>query len=82
MSLVGPRPLILDEDLHVIDWRRRRLLVKPGMTGLWQVYGRDDIPFEEMVELDYRYVANWSLLNDLNILLRTLPAITRERTAY
>ncbi len=82
MSLVGPRPLILDENRHVIDWRRRRLLVKPGMTGLWQVYGRDDIPFEEMVALDYRYVANWSLLNDFKLLLRTLPAITRERTAY
>src|SRR5262249_2187803 len=82
MSLVGPRPLILDEDRHVIDWRRRRLLVRPGMTGLWQVFGRDDIPFEEMVELDYRYVASWSLLGDMSLLLRTLPAITRQRSAY
>ena len=82
MSLVGPRPLILDEDRHVTTWRRRRLRVKPGMTGLWQVLGRDDLSFEEMVELDYRYVAGWSLLGDLSLLLRTLPAITRERAAY
>src|SRR5262249_45705125 len=49
MSLVGPRPLILDEDQHVHDWARKRLDLKPGMTGLWQVLGRSDIPFEEMV---------------------------------
>jgi exopolysaccharide biosynthesis polyprenyl glycosylphosphotransferase len=82
MSLVGPRPLVLDEDRHVTEWRRRRLLVKPGMTGPWQVLGRDDISFEEMVELDYRYVAGWSLLNDLLLLLRTLPAVVRARSAY
>ena len=82
MSLVGPRPLILEEDRFVTDWRRRRLLVKPGMTGIWQVLGRDDLSFEEMVELDYRYVASWSLLLDLRLLLRTLPAIARERTSY
>src|SRR5581483_987164 len=75
MSLVGPRPLILDEDRHVTDWRRRRLFVKPGMTGIWQVLGRDDISLEEMVELDLRYIAGWSLLNDFRLLLRTLPAI-------
>jgi len=82
MSLVGPRPLILDEDRHVVDWRRQRLAVKPGMTGLWQVVGRDHISFEEMVELDYRYVADWSLVDDLGLLLRTLPAVTRERSVY
>jgi exopolysaccharide biosynthesis polyprenyl glycosylphosphotransferase len=82
MSLVGPRPLILEEDRFVTDWRRRRLLVKPGMTGIWQVLGRDDLSFEEMVELDYRYVASWSLLLDLRLLLRTLPAIARERISY
>jgi len=82
MSLVGPRPLILDEDRHVVDWRRQRLVVKPGMTGLWQVVGRDHIAFEEMVELDYRYVADWSLVDDLSLLLRTLPAVTRERSVY
>jgi exopolysaccharide biosynthesis polyprenyl glycosylphosphotransferase len=82
MSLVGPRPLILAEDQHVVDWRRRRLSMKPGITGLWQVYGRDDIPFEEMVELDYKYVAGWSLLTDLKLLLRTLPAVARVRSAH
>jgi len=82
MSLVGPRPLILEEDRHVVDWRRRRLHVRPGITGLWQVSGRDDISFEEMVELDYRYVADWSLVDDLGLLLRTLPAVVRERSVY
>jgi exopolysaccharide biosynthesis polyprenyl glycosylphosphotransferase len=82
MSLVGPRPLILDEDRHVTRWRRRRLLVKPGITGLWQVFGRDDLTFEEMVELDYRYVSGCSILSDVRLLLRTLPAIMRERSAY
>ena len=82
MSLVGPRPLILDEARHVVDWRRQRLAVKPGMTGLWQVVGRDHLSFEEMVELDYRYVADWSLVDDLGLLLRTLPSVTRERSVY
>jgi exopolysaccharide biosynthesis polyprenyl glycosylphosphotransferase len=82
MSLVGPRPLILEEDQHVVDWRQWRLTVKPGMTGLWQVVGRDHISFEEMVELDYRYVADWSLAGDLGLLLRTLPAVARERSVY
>jgi lipopolysaccharide/colanic/teichoic acid biosynthesis glycosyltransferase len=56
MTLVGPRPLILDEDRHVAGWGRRRLALKPGMTGLWQVLGRSEIPFDEMVKLDYLYV--------------------------
>jgi exopolysaccharide biosynthesis polyprenyl glycosylphosphotransferase len=79
MSLVGPRPLILEEDQHVVDWRRNRLNLKPGITGLWQVLGRDDIPFEEMVRLDYVYVTTWSLLNDLKLILRTVPALFRAR---
>ncbi|HEU4450259.1 MAG TPA: sugar transferase [Gaiellaceae bacterium] len=82
MSLVGPRPLILEEHEHVVDWRRNRLNLKPGITGLWQVLGRDDIPFEEMVRLDYVYVTTWSLLNDLKLILRTLPAMCRTRTSY
>jgi lipopolysaccharide/colanic/teichoic acid biosynthesis glycosyltransferase len=77
MSLVGPRPLILDEDQHVVDWERRRLSLKPGITGLWQVLGRDDIPFGEMVKLDYLYVTTWSLMNDLKLVLRTLPLLFR-----
>jgi lipopolysaccharide/colanic/teichoic acid biosynthesis glycosyltransferase len=77
MSLVGPRPLVLDEHRHVEGWRERRLDLKPGITGLWQVLGRDGIPFEEMVELDYRYVTTWSLLGDLKLIARTLPVVAR-----
>jgi len=82
MSLVGPRPLILDEDEYVVEWARRRLDLKPGITGLWQVLGRDGIPFEEMVKLDYLYVTECSLLNDVKLMLRTLPALVRPRDAY
>ena len=82
MSLVGPRPLILDEDQHVAAWARRRLDLKPGMTGLWQVLGASDIPFDEMTKLDYLYVTNWSLREDLRLILLTLPALTRGRAAY
>jgi lipopolysaccharide/colanic/teichoic acid biosynthesis glycosyltransferase len=77
MSLVGPRPLIPEEDRYVHGWRRKRLRLKPGMTGLWQVLGRDGIPFEEMVQLDYRYVTHWSVTNDLKLILRTLPLLRR-----
>jgi lipopolysaccharide/colanic/teichoic acid biosynthesis glycosyltransferase len=80
MSLVGPRPLILEEDEHVDGWSARRLDLKPGITGLWQVLGRDDIPFGEMVELDYRYVTTWSLGNDFKLICKTLPAMVRERS--
>lgn len=59
MSLVGPRPLILDEDQHVEAWARKRLDLRPGITGLWQVLGRSGIPFDEMVRLDYLYVTSW-----------------------
>jgi exopolysaccharide biosynthesis polyprenyl glycosylphosphotransferase len=82
MSLVGPRPLILDEDQHVASWARRRLDLKPGITGLWQVLGASDIPFDEMTKLDYLYVTNWSLREDLRLILLTLPALTRARAAY
>jgi exopolysaccharide biosynthesis polyprenyl glycosylphosphotransferase len=77
MSLVGPRPLILAEDSHVDDWGRRRLDLKPGITGLWQVLGRDSIPFEEMVRIDYMYVTTWSLWNDIRIMVRTFSAMGR-----
>ena len=77
MSLVGPRPLILDEDQYVVRWARRRLKLKPGMTGLWQVLGASDIPFDEMTKLDYLYVTNWSLREDLRLILLTLPALAR-----
>jgi exopolysaccharide biosynthesis polyprenyl glycosylphosphotransferase len=82
MSLVGPRPLILDEDQYVERWARRRLELKPGMTGLWQVLGASDIPFDEMTKLDYLYVTNWSLREDLRLILLTLPALARARAAY
>jgi exopolysaccharide biosynthesis polyprenyl glycosylphosphotransferase len=75
MSLVGPRPLILDEDQHVGDWGRRRLDLKPGMTGLWQLLGRSGIPFEEMVRLDYLYVTTWTLRRDLLFVAKTVPAM-------
>ena len=82
MSLVGPRPLILDEDKYVDGWARKRLNLKPGMTGLWQVLGASEIPFDEMVKLDYRYVAGWSLKTDLELIAKTIPAVLRERQAY
>jgi exopolysaccharide biosynthesis polyprenyl glycosylphosphotransferase len=82
MSLVGPRPLILDEDKYVQRWARRRLKLKPGMTGLWQVLGASDIPFDEMTKLDYLYVTNWSLREDLRLIMLTLPALARARAAY
>jgi lipopolysaccharide/colanic/teichoic acid biosynthesis glycosyltransferase len=82
MSLVGPRPLILDEHEHVTEWARKRLELRPGITGLWQVLGRSDIPFPEMVRLDYVYVTSWSFGGDLRILLRTVPAVLRSRDAY
>jgi len=75
MSLVGPRPLILGEYHHVSEWGRGRRDLKPGITGLWQVLGRDSIPFEEMVRLDYLYVTTWSLWGDLRLLLRTFPIL-------
>jgi exopolysaccharide biosynthesis polyprenyl glycosylphosphotransferase len=82
MSLVGPRPIILDEDQYVAGWARRRLDLRPGMTGLWQVLGASDIPFDEMTKLDYRYVTNWSLAEDLRLIMLTIPSILRRRAAY
>jgi exopolysaccharide biosynthesis polyprenyl glycosylphosphotransferase len=79
MTLVGPRPLILEEDRHVPDWARRRLDLKPGMTGLWQVLGNSQISFEEMVRLDYEYVATWSMWRDFQLMLKTLPVVAGRR---
>jgi exopolysaccharide biosynthesis polyprenyl glycosylphosphotransferase len=81
MSLVGPRPLVEYEDEQVVDWGRARLDLTPGMTGLWQVLGRTNIPFEEMVKLDYLYVTNWSLWSDVRLMLHTLPAVIHRRGA-
>ena len=82
MSLVGPRPPLPAEVAEYADDVRRRLAVKPGMTGLWQVSGRSDLPWDEAVRLDLRYVENWSLSLDLVILLRTLTAVLRSSGAY
>ncbi len=79
MSLVGPRPLVPDEDALISGWERRRLAVKPGMTGLWQIFGSSRIPMHEMVKIDYIYGANWSLWLDLRILLRTIPYVLSRR---
>jgi exopolysaccharide biosynthesis polyprenyl glycosylphosphotransferase len=81
MSLVGPRPLIPSEDEHVEGWGRRRLDLKPGITGLWQVLGRSEIPFEDMVWLDYLYVTNWSLWHDLRLICGTVPAMLNGNRA-
>jgi exopolysaccharide biosynthesis polyprenyl glycosylphosphotransferase len=77
MSLVGPRPLIAEEAQHVCEWGLKRLDLKPGITGLWQVLGRSGIPFEEMVRLDYLYVTTWSLWGDCLLLLRTVAVVAR-----
>lgn len=75
MSMVGPRPLIEAEDERIEGWARGRLNLTPGITGYWQVLGRTRIPFEEMVKLDYLYVMNWSLWEDVRLMLKTLPAV-------
>jgi len=79
MSLVGPRPLVADDDRLVEGWQRQRLDVTPGMTGIWQVLGSSRVPLHEMVKLDYLYGANWSLWLDIKILLRTIPHIAGRR---
>jgi exopolysaccharide biosynthesis polyprenyl glycosylphosphotransferase len=82
MSLVGPRPALPDETEKYAYHVRRRLAVKPGLTGLWQVSGRSDLSWDESVRLDIRYVENWSLALDVQILWKTLAAITRGSGAY
>ncbi|MGI8731394.1 MAG: sugar transferase, partial [Solirubrobacteraceae bacterium] len=79
MSLVGPRPLVCDEDEKILGWDRRRLQLTPGMTGHWQILGSARVPLAEMVKLDYLYVAGWSLWSDVKILLRTLPHVIGRR---
>lgn len=78
MSLVGPRPLVLDEDRLVEGWHRRRLHLVPGMTGPWQVLGSTRVPLQEMVKIDYVYIANWSLWRDVKILIRTAQHVLRR----
>jgi exopolysaccharide biosynthesis polyprenyl glycosylphosphotransferase len=82
MSLVGPRPALPEEAAMYGDHVRRRLAVKPGMTGLWQVNGRSDLSWDESVRLDMRYVENWSFMLDLQILWKTWAAVVRGWGAY
>jgi exopolysaccharide biosynthesis polyprenyl glycosylphosphotransferase len=83
MSLVGPRPLVLAEARALTEeWQSRRADLRPGLTGPWQVAGRSNIPFHDMIRFDYQYVAGWSLARDVEILLSTLPAVLSGRGAY
>ncbi len=79
MSLVGPRPLVGDEDSQIVGLDRRRLRLTPGMTGHWQIAGSSRVPLAEMVKLDHRYVAGWSLRDDVKVLLRTIPYVLSRR---
>jgi exopolysaccharide biosynthesis polyprenyl glycosylphosphotransferase len=82
MSLVGPRPLPVRDYERLDAWHRRRSNVLPGMTGLWQIAGRSDLSFDDLVRLDFYYLENWSLWLDITILVRTLPAVLARRGAY
>src|SRR5712671_2674435 len=82
MSIVGPRPPIPYEVENYQLWHRKRLDMKPGITGLWQVSGRNRLPFDEMVRMDLYYIENWSLLLDIKIILQTLPVMWRGEDAY
>ena len=82
MSLVGPRPNLPAETAAYEEWHKGRLAVSPGITGLWQVSGRSDLTFDEMVLLDIYYAEHWNLALDVSILLRSIPAVLRARGAY
>jgi exopolysaccharide biosynthesis polyprenyl glycosylphosphotransferase len=82
MSLVGPRPLPQRDYDLLEDWHRKRYLVLPGLTGLWQVSGRSELDFDELVRLDFLYLERWSVFLDLTILLKTVPAVIRARGAW
>ena len=82
MSLVGPRPVLRDELAYFGDRAAQIVEVRPGLTGLWAVSGRSEISYQERVELEYRYVVEWSLRMDASILLRTIPAVVRGHGAY
>ncbi len=82
MSVVGPRPLPQRDYARLEDWHRRRYLVLPGMTGLWQVSGRSELDFDDLVNLDFLYIERWSLALDLSIIVQTIPAVLRRRGAF
>jgi lipopolysaccharide/colanic/teichoic acid biosynthesis glycosyltransferase len=82
MSLVGPRPLPIRDFERLEDWHKKRYLVLPGITGLWQVSGRSELDFDDLVRLDFLYLERWSVALDLSILLKTLPAVFSRRGAF
>ena len=82
MSLVGPRPLPQRDYDRLEDWHKKRYLVTPGITGLWQVSGRSDLDFDDLVRLDFLYLERWSVFLDLSILLKTIPAVLSRRGAF
>jgi exopolysaccharide biosynthesis polyprenyl glycosylphosphotransferase len=82
MSLVGPRPLPLRDFEKLEAWHRKRYLVLPGMTGLWQISGRSELDFDDLVRLDFYYLEHWSIWLDITILLKTVPAVIAHRGAY
>jgi lipopolysaccharide/colanic/teichoic acid biosynthesis glycosyltransferase len=82
MSIVGPRPPLPDEAAVYPQHACKRLEVLPGLTGLWQVSGRSDLSFDEMIELDLFYIDNWSVMFDLSVIARTIPAVLSSRGAY
>jgi lipopolysaccharide/colanic/teichoic acid biosynthesis glycosyltransferase len=82
MSFVGPRPPMPEEVATYDDWHRQRLLMTPGLTGLWQINGRSNLTFDEMVRLDLYYAENWSPWLDMKIVIRTIPAVITGRGAY
>jgi lipopolysaccharide/colanic/teichoic acid biosynthesis glycosyltransferase len=82
MSLVGPRPLPLRDYRRLEAWHRKRYLVLPGITGLWQISGRSELTFDDLVRLDFYYLENWSIWLDVTILLKTIPAVFAQKGAY
>ncbi|MDD5259375.1 MAG: sugar transferase [bacterium] len=82
MSIVGPRPQVLWEASHYDEWAKRRLMVLPGITGLWQISGRSNLSYEEMIKLDIYYIENWSVWLDIEIILQTIPTVLFARGAY
>jgi exopolysaccharide biosynthesis polyprenyl glycosylphosphotransferase len=82
MSLVGPRPPLQYEVDEYEDWHHKRLTIRPGITGLWQVSGRSQLTYEQMIQLDIQYIENWSLWSDIKILFKTIPVVLKIGQSY